>query len=185
MKSGYGNGASNVIPIDSSAIGLFQGAELEPQPTIAAPAAATTPAESSKSDMFAANAQRMQVVMNRLSFVLRSVNKGVQQLEQPLLALARGIDFSVANGEVPSKAPELSSLVKQICQQKSDILALPLIMVLMVSIKNACKLGWFSATDTKEIIDLYKEISSSFCLPENVDAEPSPSNPNIQTYMER
>ncbi|CAM8881549.1 unnamed protein product [Rhodiola kirilowii] len=141
--------------------------------------------DSNKSDMFAANAHRMQVVMNRLSEVLRVGYKNIQQIEQPLLALSRGIDFSVANGEVPSKAPELSLLVKQICQRKGDGLMLPLIMVLMVSVKNACKLGWFSANDTKEIIDLYKEISTSFCLPGNIDDELNPSNPHIQKIMER
>lgn len=45
--------------------------------------------DSTKSDMFAANAQRMQMVMNRLGLLLRNGDKNIQHLEQPLLALAR------------------------------------------------------------------------------------------------
>ncbi|CAM8947213.1 unnamed protein product [Rhodiola kirilowii] len=136
-------------------------------------------------DMFAANEHGFMVVMNRLSVLLRFGYKSVQEVEQPLLGLARGIDFSVANGDIPSKATELYSLVKQICLRKDDDLLLPLIMVLMISIKNACKLGWFSDADTKEIIDLYKEISSSFCLPPDIDDELSLSTPHVQTLMDR
>ncbi|XP_058009676.1 E4 SUMO-protein ligase PIAL1 isoform X2 [Hevea brasiliensis] len=57
------------------------------------------------------------------------------------LFLARGIDYAVANNEVPSKALDLPLLLKQ----------------------NACKIGWFSDKDSQELFTLANEIGNSFC----------------------
>ncbi|KAB1215410.1 E3 SUMO-protein ligase pli1 [Morella rubra] len=101
------------------------------------------------------------------------------------LALARGIDYAVANNEIPSKAQDLPSLLKKVCQRKSDLLLQAAIMVLMISVKNACKMGWFSEKDTNELSTLANEIGSSFCSLGDVNTGPSDSLSTVGKIMER
>ncbi|KAI3682278.1 hypothetical protein L2E82_49984 [Cichorium intybus] len=48
---------------------------------------------------------------------------------------ARGIDYAIANNEVPGRAPDLPNLIKQVCQQENEPQLQAAIMVLMISIK--------------------------------------------------
>ncbi|KAK2664162.1 hypothetical protein Ddye_002736 [Dipteronia dyeriana] len=90
------------------------------------------------------------------------------------ISLARGIDYAVANNEVPNTIRDLPSLMKQVCQRKSDPSLRAAIAVLMLSVKNACKIGWFSSEERKEICVLANEIASGFSCPG--DTFPGPSN---------
>ncbi|XP_040990726.1 E4 SUMO-protein ligase PIAL2 isoform X2 [Juglans microcarpa x Juglans regia] len=101
------------------------------------------------------------------------------------LSLARGIDYAVANNEVPSKVQDLPSLLKQVCQRKNDLPLLAAIMVLMMSVKNACKIGWFSEKESEELFTLANEIGSSFCSPGDISTGPSDSSSTIKKIMER
>ncbi|KAF5460619.1 hypothetical protein F2P56_020476 [Juglans regia] len=101
------------------------------------------------------------------------------------LSLARGIDYAVANNEVPPKVQDLPSLLKQVCQHKNDLPLLAAIMVLMMSVKNACKIGWFSEKESVELFTLANEIGSSFCSPGDINTGPSDSPSTIKKIMER
>ncbi|KAH7550214.1 hypothetical protein JRO89_XS13G0155800 [Xanthoceras sorbifolium] len=99
------------------------------------------------------------------------------------ISLARGIDYAVANNEVPTKAPDLPSLMKQVCQRKSDLSLRAAIVVLMLSVKNACKIGWFSAEENNEIVSLANEIGNGFSGPGDTNPVPSNLISTIPTIM--
>nr|XP_027083927.1 E4 SUMO-protein ligase PIAL2-like [Coffea arabica] len=52
------------------------------------------------------------------------------------LSLARGIDFAIANHEIPSRAPDLPALLKQVCRCNNDALQQAAVMVLMISVRT-------------------------------------------------
>ncbi|XP_062074436.1 E4 SUMO-protein ligase PIAL2-like isoform X3 [Humulus lupulus] len=101
------------------------------------------------------------------------------------LSLARGIDFAVANSEKTTRSHDLSTLVKQICEQKSYISLQAMIMVVMISVKNACKVGWFSEKETKELYSLANEIGMNFCSPGDINTAPSCLDSTVATVMTR
>ncbi|KAF2313388.1 hypothetical protein GH714_010714 [Hevea brasiliensis] len=101
------------------------------------------------------------------------------------LSLARGIDYAVANNEVPPKAQDLPLLLKQVCLRKNDLFLQAAIMVLMISVKNACKIGWFSDKDSQELFTFANEIGNSFCSPGDVNTVLSDSLSIISTVMSR
>ncbi|KAM4123301.1 hypothetical protein ACB094_01G149300 [Castanea mollissima] len=101
------------------------------------------------------------------------------------LSLARGIDYAVANNEVPPKAQDLPLLLKQVCQRKNSLLLQAPIMVLMISVKNACKIGWFSKKETEELFALANELGSSFCSPGDINTGDSGSLSSVSKIMER
>ncbi|KAK6935447.1 hypothetical protein RJ641_035602 [Dillenia turbinata] len=68
-----------------------------------------------------------------------------------------GIDYAVAYGDIPAKAQELALLIKQVCQRKSDPFLQATLMVLMISIRNACKIGCFQPKDREELLALANE----------------------------
>ncbi|CAN1178286.1 E4 SUMO-protein ligase PIAL2 [Linum perenne] len=78
------------------------------------------------------------------------------------LSLARGLDYAVANNELPSKVQDLPLLLKQVCQRKNEPLLEAAIMVLMISVKNVCRVGWFSDQETQELFSLAGQIGNSF-----------------------
>ncbi|OMP06119.1 Zinc finger, MIZ-type [Corchorus olitorius] len=75
---------------------------------------------------------------------------------------SEGIDYAIANSEVPAKAQELPALLKKICQRRNDLFLQAAIMVLMISVKNACKMSWFSAKESQDLIALANEVGSCF-----------------------
>ncbi|KAK4601467.1 hypothetical protein RGQ29_010860 [Quercus rubra] len=101
------------------------------------------------------------------------------------LSLARGIDYAVANNEVPPKAQDLPLLLKQVCQRKNSLLLQAPIMVLMISVKNACKIGWFSKKETEELFALANELGSSFCSPGDINTGDSGFLSSVSKIMER
>ncbi|GLT90843.1 hypothetical protein SLE2022_087600 [Rubroshorea leprosula] len=107
------------------------------------------------------------------------------QLFKLFVSLARGIDYAVANNDIPEKAEDLPQLFKQICQPKSDSLLQAAIMVLMLSVKNACKVGWFSDKETNELLKLANEVGSSFCSPGGINIGPSNLQANVSEIMSR
>ncbi|KAI3453760.1 hypothetical protein Pfo_010423 [Paulownia fortunei] len=132
------------------------------------------------------NAFRISAVIDRLSLHChRNRKNDAVEFLNLCLSLARGIDFSIANHEVPSRSQELPSLVKQVCQNKNDTLLQAAIMVLMISVKTACQSGWFSNGDSEELSNLAKEIANNFCSVSNFNTEPSCSLSVISTIMSR
>ncbi|XP_020550647.1 E4 SUMO-protein ligase PIAL2-like [Sesamum indicum] len=132
------------------------------------------------------NSFRISAVIDCLALHVRSHHKGdAVEFLNLCLSLARGIDFAIANHEVPSRAEELPSLVKQVCQCKNDTLVLAAIMVLMISVKNACQSGWFPDRDSEELINLTKEIANNFGSVSHFNAESVCSVSVISTIMSR
>ncbi|KAK6158273.1 hypothetical protein DH2020_005587 [Rehmannia glutinosa] len=104
------------------------------------------------------NSLRISAVIDRLSLHVRGQLKSdADEFYNLCLSLARGIDFAIAHHEFPSRAQELPSLAKQVCQCKIDTLIQAAIMVLMISVKNACQCGWFPDKDSEELLNLAKE----------------------------
>ncbi|KAG4134078.1 hypothetical protein ERO13_D08G134400v2 [Gossypium hirsutum] len=101
------------------------------------------------------------------------------------LSLARGIDYAIANNEVPAKAQELPLLLKQICQHRNDLFLQAAIMVLMISVKNACKMSWFSDGESRELLTLANEVGSCFCIPGVINNELDGSLSTILEVMSR
>ncbi|GFP92619.1 hypothetical protein PHJA_001406100 [Phtheirospermum japonicum] len=95
------------------------------------------------------------------------------------------IDYSIGNNEVPNRSQELPSLVKQVCKNNTNTLLQASVMVLMISIKNACQTGWFSGGDSEELSNLANKIGTDFCMVPNFSPEPSGSHSVISTITSR
>ncbi|KAK9076664.1 hypothetical protein SSX86_004998 [Deinandra increscens subsp. villosa] len=138
------------------------------------------------------NAFRISAVTSRLlSHVSGESLSDSVEFSNLCLSLARGIDYSVSNNEVPGGAPDLPYLLKQVCQRKNDLISQSAVMVLMISVKTACSNGWFSEKEKEELYDLSKEMQSNFCsvsvndLNSNVKNKETNSHPTISTIMSR
>ncbi|MED6156478.1 hypothetical protein PIB30_014697 [Stylosanthes scabra] len=112
------------------------------------------------------NNLRITAVMERLATHLHSGNQNqLSSLDfyNQCISLSRGIDYSLANGEIPHKANDLPALMRL----------------------NACKLGWFQAKEAEELLAMADEIAKIFCNMGNINAGPSSSHSKITTIMER
>ncbi|XP_010553541.1 PREDICTED: E4 SUMO-protein ligase PIAL2-like isoform X2 [Tarenaya hassleriana] len=112
--------------------------------------------------------------------------KDTVEFRDCFISLAKIIDFAIANNEVPAKARELPSLLKKVCRRRSEHRFIyAALMVMMVSVKNACQLGWFQQNDARELLALADEIHNSFCGPGGSSPnQESPGSPFSQ-IMER
>ncbi|XP_039120984.1 uncharacterized protein LOC120257607 isoform X1 [Dioscorea cayenensis subsp. rotundata] len=138
-----------------------------PQAAAAATAAAPQPFKSASQ----ANALRLEMVVRRL---LMHFKTGVRHEEFSDLCffLARGIDYALSKGDVPSIAPCLPLLIQQVYEQRKCASLQSAILVLMISLKNACQKGWFHLPATNEILRMTNELCSNFCTAANVTADP-------------
>ncbi|KAH6769004.1 hypothetical protein C2S51_014340 [Perilla frutescens var. frutescens] len=146
----------------------------------AAPATRTYATQTSRFSPSELNGFRIGAVIDRLP--------GLFWLTTVVLIISwqcRGIDFSIANHEVPTRSPEIPTIVKKVCQTKNDSLLQAPIFILMVSVKSACQNGWFSNRDSEELSNLAKKIASNFCSASDFSTEPNPSHPAISTVMSR
>ncbi|XP_004511552.1 uncharacterized protein [Cicer arietinum] len=70
-------------------------------------------------------------------------------------------------------------------QRKTDELSLAAVMVLMISVKNACKIGWFQKKESEELLTISDEIGKIYCTLGNVSTGPSSCHSAMLTIMER
>ncbi|KAF8380161.1 hypothetical protein HHK36_027644 [Tetracentron sinense] len=133
-----------------------------------------------------ANSFRITAVAERLAMYVRSgqCNNSVEFFNL-CLSLARGIDYAVAHNEVPTIVQDLPLLLKEVYQRRSELVIGAAIMVLMISAKNACKIGWFPAKDTDDLLTLANEIGSNFCSRGDANTEASHTSPTILKIMSR
>ncbi|CAK8539341.1 unnamed protein product [Lathyrus sativus] len=136
------------------------------------------------------NLYRINKVLERLAFHFLPGNRSDSfEFFNLCLSLARGIDYALANGEPPPKANELPTLMKQMYQRKTDELSLAAVMVLMISVKNACKIGWFEKKESEELLIVADEvcfyIGKIYCTLGNISTGPSSSHSAVLTIMER
>ncbi|XP_073130051.1 uncharacterized protein [Henckelia pumila] len=156
------------------------GTAVTPEPTTGVDVSPSSVLNASK-----VNAYRISVVMDRLLGHVRDSYKNDSEFLNLCLSLSRGIDFAVVHHEVPSRVQEFPSLLKQVCRCKNDALLRSAIMVLMISVKNACECGWFSNKDSDELINLAKEMASNFCSSSNFDTKATCSLTVTSTIMSR
>ncbi|XP_051119482.1 E4 SUMO-protein ligase PIAL2 isoform X2 [Andrographis paniculata] len=133
----------------------------------------------------AVNSYRVSSVIDLLYRHVQGIRKSDHnEFFNLCIALARSIDFAIAYNEVPSRATELPLLLKQLCQDTKDIYLKAAVMVLMISIKSACRSGWFPIEDSEELNNVTKEVASSFSVAE-FSTVPSSSHPVVSTVMAR
>ncbi|XP_074317559.1 uncharacterized protein LOC141653627 isoform X2 [Silene latifolia] len=129
------------------------------------------------------NSYRIGVVAEKLSML--ALKDDPQKMFHLCLSLARGIDYGVANNEPPVEAYKLTPVLKQVCSRKKEFYLQSAIMVLMISVKNACKLGWFSAHETEELLTLADEVGMYFCTKRDINSETSVLMPTLSTLISR
>nr|GMD05570.1 E4 SUMO-protein ligase PIAL2-like isoform X2 [Ipomoea batatas] len=84
----------------------------------------------------AADCSRIVTVAHRLAtYVCAHPRINVHEFCQLSFLLASDIDFAIANQDVPTKASELPSLVKQVCRHNYEPSLQAANMVLMISVK--------------------------------------------------
>ncbi|KAL1316747.1 hypothetical protein HN51_068898 [Arachis hypogaea] len=134
------------------------------------------------------NNLRITAVMERLAAHLHDGNHnqlGALDFYNQCISLSRGIDYSLANGEISPKAKELPALMRLFHQRKNDELSQAALMVVMISVKNACELGWFQAKEKEELLAIADEVAKIFCNAGKINAGPSSSHSTITRIMER
>ncbi|KAK9698532.1 hypothetical protein RND81_08G111100 [Saponaria officinalis] len=129
------------------------------------------------------NSYRIGIVAEKLA--MSAQNGDPQKFFHLCLSLARGIDYGVANNESPAQASKLTPVLKQVCSRKREFYLQSAIMVLMISVKNACKLGWFSAKDTEDLLTLADEVGNYFCTRRDSSNETSDLMPMLSSVMSR
>ncbi|KAE9606549.1 putative E3 SUMO protein ligase [Lupinus albus] len=132
------------------------------------------------------NTYRINAVAERLASYFQRGNRYEPfEIYHLCLSLSRGIDYALANGEIPDKAQELSALMQQICQCKNDEHIHAAVMVLMISVKNACEIGWFGTKEAQELLKCADEMGKIYCSLGNVNIGVTSCQTTIQTIMER
>ncbi|KAI3990510.1 hypothetical protein MKX01_022810 [Papaver californicum] len=132
------------------------------------------------------NLLRVAMVMERFKICLQdATNFNPAEFCGLCLYLARGIDYAVANSEISPRASEMPLLLKQVYQHKSDTSLQAAIMLLMISVKGACKSGWFAARDADALLKLTNELGSLFYSTENIQPESSNASLMISKIMSR
>ncbi|KAL3039823.1 hypothetical protein AAZX31_01G207700 [Glycine max] len=144
------------------------------------------PALTSDTSPSVVNLFRINKVADRLSWIAQPGNRGEPyEFYNLCLSLSRGIDYALANGETPPKAHELPLLVKQICQLKNDECSQAAMMVLMISIKNACEIGWFQTKESEELVTIADEIRKVYSSLGTINVGPRSCSTAISTIMQK
>ncbi|KAK4803662.1 hypothetical protein SAY86_003479 [Trapa natans] len=138
-----------------------------------------------------ANSLRLAAVINRLSsHLLLHDSAGLQHPDgveyyNLLLSLARGVDYAVANNDIPDNIERMPVLLKQVCHRKCDAWSQAVVMVVMISVKNACKAGWFQEKEKQELFSLIDNVGSCFNNPGDINSGTSASLCAISTILSR
>ncbi|CAA7053285.1 unnamed protein product [Microthlaspi erraticum] len=85
------------------------------------------------------------------------------------IALANKIDSAIGNNAVLPDVQDLAKILKHVCacQRRGNNQTKAMIMMLMISAKNACELGWFPQRETQELLAFVEMMWKSFSSPEN------------------
>eukprot|EP00252_Welwitschia_mirabilis_P011032 TRINITY_DN24805_c0_g1_i1.p1 TRINITY_DN24805_c0_g1~~TRINITY_DN24805_c0_g1_i1.p1 ORF type:complete len:936 (-),score=165.71 TRINITY_DN24805_c0_g1_i1:83-2890(-) len=101
---------------------------------------------------------------NLKRILLRSGSSEIDAKEffRVCVILAKCLDIAVAYNLIPASLNDLPHLVKQVHKRRDDEKLQPAIMVLMLSVKNACVNGWFLTADKNELLPMVKETMNCF-----------------------
>ncbi|XP_023634878.1 E4 SUMO-protein ligase PIAL2 [Capsella rubella] len=109
------------------------------------------------------NSFRLTSVTQRLRYHIQVGPKSdSKEFQICCISFAKGIDFAIANNDVPKKVEEFPRLLKQVCRHLTDVYTKTAVMVLMISVKHACQLGWFSDSESQELLALADEMRTCF-----------------------
>ncbi|CAJ2673113.1 unnamed protein product [Trifolium pratense] len=119
------------------------------------------------------NKHRISTTIDRLTWHFQQGNRSDSvEFTKLCTILSRGIDFAIANCETPPpKANKLPFLIKQMNHRRKteDVpSSLACVMVLCISVKNACKFGWFNMKDSEEILTIVDELGKMYCTMGNL-----------------
>ncbi|XP_006306754.2 E4 SUMO-protein ligase PIAL1 isoform X1 [Capsella rubella] len=86
------------------------------------------------------------------------------------ISLANEIDAAIGKDEVPGNVQDLALVLLNnvFHRMNDDYQTRAVIMLLMISAKSACQLGWFPQKETQQLLAIIDLLSNSFSSPENV-----------------
>ncbi|KAJ9539267.1 hypothetical protein OSB04_032000 [Centaurea solstitialis] len=105
---------------------------------------------------------------------------------QTCMNLGSTIDSAIALNEVPSSSHliQLLLIVKEVYRRRTELLQ-PSLMLLMLPIKAACRIGWFPDGDIDDLLLMAKEVSFGFSNTDKMNIEPSDSNSYLSNIVSR
>lgn len=111
-------------------------------------------------------------------------NSGVYS--QTCMTLGSTIDSAIALNEVPSSSHllQLLFIVKEVYRHKTELLQ-PSLMLLMLPIKAACRIGWFPDEVIDDLLMMAKEVSYGFSDTDKMNIEPSDAHSYISNIISR
>ncbi|KAL8141613.1 hypothetical protein V2J09_014645 [Rumex salicifolius] len=146
----------------------------------------TTDGNAAFSNVAGVNSQRISTVSERLAMCAQlNSPEGATLFFNLCISLSRGIDFAIANNEIPAQVSNLPKVCKLVCRRGKDCNLQAAIMVLMVTMKHACKAQWFSSQDTQEVLSLAEEVARIFNTCEGFSTEQININPTVSQIMSR
>ncbi|KAL6606140.1 hypothetical protein ACP70R_041793 [Stipagrostis hirtigluma subsp. patula] len=112
----------------------------------------------------AVNSIRLKAISDRIRTHLRGMTVVPSaELAHLVYAFARGIDFALSAGDIPTMAGDIPEVLRKVYELKKDQFLQSCVMVLVISCKNACMSKWFQPADSTDILRMANEISSNFC----------------------
>ncbi|KAJ0598179.1 putative Zinc finger, MIZ-type, Zinc finger, RING/FYVE/PHD-type [Helianthus annuus] len=102
------------------------------------------------------------------------------------MKLASSIDAVIALNASPSSLhlPRLVFIVQEVYKRKTE-LQKPSLMMLMLPIKAACQVGWFSDADKHGLLMIAKEVSYGFSSTDKMNIEPSNAHSCVSNIVSR
>ncbi|KAL8192335.1 hypothetical protein R6Q57_027520 [Mikania cordata] len=102
------------------------------------------------------------------------------------MKLGSAIDLAIAVNAFPSShhLPRLLLIVREFYKRKSE-LQLPSLMLLMLTIKAACQIGWFPDGDKDGLLMMAKEVSYGLSDTDKMNIEPSNAHSSVLDILLR
>lgn len=133
-----------------------------------------------------ANNLRLFSVYDRISHTLSSgARYEASEQIRNYFSLAKGIDCALTINDIPGIAPHLPQLIKKIYESKKNAPLLSAIMMILISMKNACKKGWFRSVDSEEILSMADELFGKYCTELSPNTHVSNAFDTISKIMPR
>lgn len=105
---------------------------------------------------------------------------------QTCMTLGSTIDSAIALNVVPSSSHlhQLLLIVNEVYRRKTELLQ-PSLMLLMLPIKAACRIGWFPDEDKDDLLMMAKEVSYGFSDTDKMNIEPSYAHSYVSYIISR
>ncbi|CAH8383995.1 unnamed protein product [Eruca vesicaria subsp. sativa] len=100
-------------------------------------------------------------------------------------SLANRIDAAIGKDKVPVDSQALAVTLNHVCQQRCNDQTKAVIMTLMISVKSACRLGWFQEKESQHLLGLVDSMLKGFTSHEDVASSVNGPITLIPQLMER